>query len=503
MHASIRNLIDNHDARNELRTFFAQNQPQIPGQPTFTQEYPNLAQLLNEDATLAQALNEQPGNLQRLIESPTQWVGTTETTPATPTDSDETDTFRTEDLDINSNNPVERAMANSGDFGIQYGDKPPKFECSAFFTDGNTIVTAAHCTKPLDAEAIASGKAHYVFRPYGGPQKGEVLQLESGATEDDSLDVSVHTLETPTDYPGIPFAPDASAEVLDVVHTIGSPAGHAGTLTTGYISSTAPLVGGTIHDVFELQVDMNIRPGNSGGALINEAGEVVGVITSGRLIWDKVYRIVLGELVPADGLITSDKAGINLATKSKDVRQIVQQHHEKREQGETDEPSDNEGVVDGYGVVHQFDADTDTTATEILDNDGRPVLRLEGDTMMWNGEDGTVITLPWKGEDGTLIEQPSNGEDGTVITQPSNGENRVITLPQDLDSITPGFQNADFESIVTSESDLPELNLNWMETQPETPSAGTSNTVIDNDFTPGESDPEDISTDGDVDVDVG
>lgn len=60
---------------------------------------------------------------------------------------------------------------------------------------------------------------------------------------------------------------------------IGNPFGLGGTLTTGVISAvdrqiTAPN-GATINGV--LQTDAPVNPGNSGGPLVNDEGQVIGI----------------------------------------------------------------------------------------------------------------------------------------------------------------------------------------------------------------------------------
>jgi S1-C subfamily serine protease len=70
-----------------------------------------------------------------------------------------------------------------------------------------------------------------------------------------------------------------AVKVGDGVLAIGNPFGLGGTLTTGVISAlnrqiTAPN-GATINGV--LQTDASVNPGNSGGPLVNDGGEVIGI----------------------------------------------------------------------------------------------------------------------------------------------------------------------------------------------------------------------------------
>jgi S1-C subfamily serine protease len=75
-----------------------------------------------------------------------------------------------------------------------------------------------------------------------------------------------------------------SAQAGDQVFTLGYPAvsilGTEPKFTDGAISAKSGLGGEAIF----LQVSVPVQPGNSGGPLVNEKGEVVGIITSGAAI---------------------------------------------------------------------------------------------------------------------------------------------------------------------------------------------------------------------------
>ena len=71
-------------------------------------------------------------------------------------------------------------------------------------------------------------------------------------------------------------------QVGDVAVAIGAPLGLSNTVTDGIVSATGRAVatGSTQDDatvIDAIQTDAAINPGNSGGALVNGAGEVIGI----------------------------------------------------------------------------------------------------------------------------------------------------------------------------------------------------------------------------------
>ena len=76
------------------------------------------------------------------------------------------------------------------------------------------------------------------------------------------------------------YADTRGVEVGDLVLAIGNPFGVGQTVTSGIISATARTDVGITDYAFFLQTDAAVNPGNSGGALVNTRGELVGVNTA-------------------------------------------------------------------------------------------------------------------------------------------------------------------------------------------------------------------------------
>ena len=69
--------------------------------------------------------------------------------------------------------------------------------------------------------------------------------------------------------------------VGDEVFAVGNPLGYAGSLSGGVVSAlnrTVTIQGTTLSGL--IQTDAAVNPGNSGGPLVNKAGQVVGVVTA-------------------------------------------------------------------------------------------------------------------------------------------------------------------------------------------------------------------------------
>ncbi len=111
----------------------------------------------------------------------------------------------------------------------------------------------------------------------GSTERGEVVGI------DPSTDLAVVRVDR-EDLPAAKFAENADLVPGQLAVAIGSPSGFASTVTAGVISGLnrevpAELTGGQQEEslVDLIQTDAPISPGNSGGALADRSGEVVGV----------------------------------------------------------------------------------------------------------------------------------------------------------------------------------------------------------------------------------
>jgi len=114
---------------------------------------------------------------------------------------------------------------------------------------------------------------------------------------DKDTDLSLLELRLPADTPAVPYAAMGDSDVLkegDFVMAMGAPWGLSRSVSIGIISCARRFLPGSSQYSLWLQTDASISPGNSGGPLVNTAGEVVGLNTRGVL-----YGGDMGFAVPA------------------------------------------------------------------------------------------------------------------------------------------------------------------------------------------------------------
>jgi TPR repeat protein len=140
----------------------------------------------------------------------------------------------------------------------------PRFTGSGFFvTDDGCLLTCYHVVE--DAGRIA-------VRTTAGTFAATLVKA------DKANDVAL--LKVIGKFPALPVASSRGVKLGESVFTIGFPnielQGFAPKLTKGEISSLA----GVQDDPREFQISVAVQPGNSGGPLVNQYGNVVGIVAA-------------------------------------------------------------------------------------------------------------------------------------------------------------------------------------------------------------------------------
>lgn len=132
---------------------------------------------------------------------------------------------------------------------------------SGFFVNSACLViTNAH---------VVSGAETIIVR-----NAAKRLNIAEVVAIDDERDLALLRSNARTCTP-VPLIDSSKSKIGQDVYAIGSPLGLSGTVTKGIISSLRT----TSNGVQLIQLDAALNPGNSGGPLINQSGQVIGVTT--------------------------------------------------------------------------------------------------------------------------------------------------------------------------------------------------------------------------------
>ncbi|MEN3322466.1 trypsin-like peptidase domain-containing protein [Mariniflexile soesokkakense] len=96
---------------------------------------------------------------------------------------------------------------------------------------------------------------------------------------DSKTDIALLKIDADEDLPFVTFADSDQAKIGEWVLAVGNPFNLTSTVTAGIISAKARDLSGTSSQSF-IQTDAAVNPGNSGGALVNTRGELIGINTA-------------------------------------------------------------------------------------------------------------------------------------------------------------------------------------------------------------------------------
>ena len=149
---------------------------------------------------------------------------------------------------------------------------------------------------------------------------------------DERTDVALLKIDA-TGLPTVKLGKSTALQPGEWVAAIGSPFGFENTITAGIISATGRSLPAETYVPF-IQTDVAVNPGNSGGPLINLAGEVVGV---NSMIYSQTggymgvsfaipieVALEVGKQLQAEGKVTRGRLGVRIQPMTKELAQSFQ-----------------------------------------------------------------------------------------------------------------------------------------------------------------------------------
>lgn len=98
---------------------------------------------------------------------------------------------------------------------------------------------------------------------------------------DPETDIAILKIEADEDLPVVNFGDSDDAKIGEWVLAVGNPFNLTSTVTAGIISAKSRNLDPTRNNIHSfIQTDAAVNPGNSGGALVNTKGELIGINTA-------------------------------------------------------------------------------------------------------------------------------------------------------------------------------------------------------------------------------
>ncbi|MDR7544300.1 MAG: trypsin-like peptidase domain-containing protein [Armatimonadota bacterium] len=129
------------------------------------------------------------------------------------------------------------------------------------------LITAAHVARGADRITAEFGD--------GAPLEAELVGYDA------RRDVALLRVRPLAPLTTLEVVDSAGVQRGDPVAVIGTPRGRPRVMTTGSVQATGVTLPGQLPGIF-IQFDAPVQPGNSGGPLLNDRGQVIGVVVALR-----------------------------------------------------------------------------------------------------------------------------------------------------------------------------------------------------------------------------
>ena len=173
---------------------------------------------------------------------------------------------------LSSPQPIAQSVA------VSPSPKTPEQIAQDIFERTNPAVVTVYCGQEIGSGSMVSPNGLVLTAKHVVWGNSEIkIKTADGKTYtgwlrniDPQNDLALVQLETKDNFPVITQAKTVTLKAGEKVHAIGSPKGKAGTFTSGtYLGTNA-------HGSLKTSKGL-LEPGNSGGPLLNQKGEMVGV----------------------------------------------------------------------------------------------------------------------------------------------------------------------------------------------------------------------------------
>jgi len=311
-------------------------------------------------------------------------------------------------------------------FGLRRNQEPQLstgFGSGVILSDDGYIVTNNHVIeKAENIKVILNDKSEYEARLVGA---------------DPSTDIAVLKVEA-EDLPYLVYGDSDALKLGEWVLAVGNPFNLTSTVTAGIVSARARNLG--INDdrlsiESFIQTDAAVNPGNSGGALVNQQGRLVGINT-------------------AIASRTGSYAGYSFAVPVSIVRKVVE---DLKEFGEVQRALLGVNIADlNADIAEEYDLETiegvlivgvteNGAAREAGIREGDVIISVEGDLLNSAAELQEKVSQYRPGDDvKVVVKRDGDRKQFTVTLRNKHGDTQIVR-----DNIT--VLGAEFEEISTSD----------------------------------------------------
>ena len=239
--------------------------------------------------------------------------------------------------------------------------------------------------------------------------------------------------------PAIRIANSDNVKVGEWVLAIGNPLGLNNTVTAGIISAKARTLGANGVESF-IQTDAAINAGNSGGALVNTNGELVGI--NAMLYSQTGSYSGYGFAIPTTMMNKVQRAMIGIS--GRDVKTQVDL---EKEEGK--EPTDY-GTMEGIYVGEVVDG---SAASEAGIEKGDIITEVDGQKVTKFGDLSGIIAQKRPGDKITLTYLHNKKKQTKIVTLRNEQGNTKVVKNADLDVL-----GADFREITKAQKEQLEIS---------------------------------------------